>query len=108
MNENQETHAGRTAALVGSGPLVRCFCVRANGALSNEDVIAYGCDEDGNTLASHYCSNEGYARSDILRMGHETQYAKRYPEGYRTEWVSEPPANWDRLQPNSRITHTEK
>jgi hypothetical protein len=23
MNENQETHAGRTAALVGSGPLVR-------------------------------------------------------------------------------------
>jgi hypothetical protein len=27
MNENQETHAGRTAALVGSGPLVGGFSV---------------------------------------------------------------------------------
>tara|TARA_R110002050_G_scaffold243758_1_gene380247 strand:+ start:1578 stop:1964 length:387 start_codon:yes stop_codon:yes gene_type:complete len=101
-----QTEASRTAALVGSIPLVRCFCVPADPTsciYRRGDVIAYACDEEGVTLSQHYCSNEGFARSDIVGMGHEKEYAKRYPEGYRTEWVGTPPGNWDGDIPNTKF-----
>ena len=103
--KTEQTHDQRHASAVGSGRLVRCFCVPADPTsciYRRGDVIAYACDEEGKTLSQHYCSNENFARSDIVGMGHEADYAKRYPEGYRTEWIGTAPADWDGHAPNSK------
>lgn len=77
--------------------IIRCFCVPAPESCirRRDDVVAYACDEEGKTLASHYCSNESFARSDIVGMGKDELYARRYPEGYRTEWIGTPPPDWE-------------
>lgn len=83
---------------------VFCFCVPAptdGPFFSRNDVIAVACDEEGKTLSQHYCSNETFARGDIVRAPHLATYAKRYPAGYVTEWVGQPPLNWDGRNPKA-------
>ncbi len=78
--------------------LIKCFCVPADPQsciYRHGDVRAFGVDEDGKTISSHYCSNENFARMDIVHSVHQSKYAERYPGGYHTQWVKEPPPNWD-------------
>lgn len=55
--------------------------------------------QTGEVLESHYCSSEGFAKNDLgfskipmeasayfHKKVHET-YSKKYPEGYRMEWI---------------------
>jgi hypothetical protein len=81
-------------------PVVRCFsvpaCPEGPHFWGPDDVIAYACDEAGKTLSSHYCSSVDWARRDIVHETHQQNFRRRYPAGYVTEWVGEPPVNWDR------------
>lgn len=74
--------------------LVRCFYIPAPHPIQRGDVLAYACDEDGKTLSSHYCSSPWWAEQDIMGESHHADYRKRYPEGFRLEWIGSPPDDW--------------
>ena len=82
--------------------VVRCFCVPApaGGINRGSDVIGYGIDEEGETIASHYSSNESFARHDmgLTSEWKHDEYKRRYPEGFRVEWLNAPPHDWDALR----------
>ena len=65
-----------------------------SNAVGGGDGICFSMAEDGNVLGSHWCSNEGYAESDLgVLVGtrndrHEESYQKHYPSGYRMRFVS--------------------
>jgi len=82
--------------------LIRCFCVKAPVSTFNSgsDVIGVAIDEEGETLANHYSSNEEFSKHD---MGFTSDwkhdiYLRRYPEGFRVEWRMFPPVDWDALK----------
>lgn len=55
------------------------------------DVIGIAINEDGDILAQHACSNEGYMPHDLGCVEGSTwqqdRYMERYPDGYRVEFV---------------------
>jgi hypothetical protein len=58
------------------------------------DVMGYAMAEDGKVLASHYCSNDDFARldmglADVNNSKHQI-YAAHYPAGYRLVWLDDP------------------
>jgi hypothetical protein len=60
-----------------------------HGSTVGGDVIAYALAEDGEGLASHYCSSMSFAKHDIGLTSdwkHDI-YKKRYPDGYELEWI---------------------
>lgn len=68
-------------------PKITIRLFRRRGAAA---VVAVAYDEDGEVVASHVCSSEGYVRHDmgITSQRHHEDYAQRYPGGY--ELVYEP------------------
>ena len=88
-------------------PTIRCFYVPALHGVQATDVVAYACDEEGVTLASHVCSSAEWAQVDIMHECHHESYHARYPNGYGLLWVERPPNNWDygkELMPESATT----
>lgn len=54
-------------------------------------AVAYAIDENGVVIASHFCSNQRFARHDLGMDGrcvwkHDI-YDKKYPGGWETEFV---------------------
>jgi hypothetical protein len=61
-------------------------------AAGGGDGVCYAMAEDGSSLGSHWCSNEGFARHDLGVLEgsrpdrHET-YMAHYPGGYEMEFI---------------------
>lgn len=71
-------------------PKIYVYCLPAPGWRPG-DVIGYAVAEDGEGLASHLSSGEGYARHDMGITGtwkHDA-YAAKYPDGYDLVWVDD-------------------
>ncbi|CAB4155933.1 hypothetical protein UFOVP672_37 [uncultured Caudovirales phage] len=106
-----ETLNVESAPAVAVQRVVRCFCVPAPAGRFNlgSDVIGYGIAEDGETLASHYSSNESFSQHDmgLTSEWKHDEYKRRYPEGFRVEWVNTPPPDWDALREAPNMNYNE-
>lgn len=53
------------------------------------DVIGHALSEDGEHLASHFCSGVDWAKHDmgLTSDGNHDIYDKKYPNGFELEWV---------------------
>lgn len=55
------------------------------------DAVAYAIAENGEVVASHFCSHEAWARHDLGMDGHcdwkHDAYNKRFPDGWDVEFV---------------------
>ena len=63
------------------------------------DVVGVALAEDGETLGSHFSSNEEWLKIDLgvdtaceapTGVSHRKDYAKHYPDGFEVEWVPDP------------------
>jgi hypothetical protein len=69
-------------------PTIFCFI---NGT-GFGGVIVVALAEDGEVLASHASSNDGWAKSDIgihSTCKHDL-YHKKYPDGFELKWLESP------------------
>jgi hypothetical protein len=60
-----------------------------NGKYTSGDVVPIAVSEDGDVLASHLCSSEGFVAYDMGITGtrkHDT-YNSKYPDGWELEYV---------------------
>lgn len=55
--------------------------------------------EEGEVLASHFCSSAGFAKGDLIehRAERKTEYTKRFPEGYEVVFLEESGLTYDEL-----------
>jgi hypothetical protein len=63
-----------------------------NGTAWGSDLYVLALAEDGELLASHVSSCEGWAKSDIGATGdrkHEN-YRAKYPDGFEVVWLDNP------------------
>lgn len=44
---------------------------------------------DGKIIATHYCSNDGWAQSDLGACGRKDEYDRRFPQGYEIKFSHE-------------------
>lgn len=67
-------------------PKIFCFIQ----AMNQFGYIVIAIAEDGEVLAEHCSSSEGYAKHDIgINSNHKhDQYKKKYPDGYEVEWLN--------------------
>lgn len=79
---------------------LRAFCVPS--AAWPDAVIGYTINEEGNQVASHLSSHEGWAKHDLGVEGsdwaHDT-YNHLYPDGWTIEWVTEVPSDFKKKRP---------
>lgn len=73
------------------GVIVGCYA-----DVTQHGIQAYAIDaRDGETMASHFCSNEDWAKSDLginMSRDHNSNdrheaYSHKYPDGYVTFWI---------------------
>jgi hypothetical protein len=67
-------------------PKIFCFIQ----AVNQFGYIVMAIAEDGEVLAEHCSSSEGYAKHDIgvnSNWKHD-EYKKKYPHGYELEWLN--------------------
>jgi len=67
-------------------PKIFCFIK----GRSNTDVNVVAIAEDGECLATHWSTSEGWAKHDIGINGNwqHDHYKKKYPEGFELVWLT--------------------
>lgn len=70
------------------------------GSKTNRDSVFYLMDpETGECLASHLCSNAGYAKGDLLtqRTERKQEIEKAYGEEVECKFIDETDYNWEEI-----------
>ena len=83
---------------LGVPRLVLCFAIPNGG-----DVDAVATDAQGNFLSAQVCSDEGWAKSDLLSGFHRWFYRQKFGDDFKIEWSDQLPVGWD-----GRREHTDE